>query len=251
MLLQGLAVNVAGRQGSGMTLAYTLAVNWAGYPVDLDAVLKLKDEGVKNMIAISGDTHSSVIDDGTNAGIPELNASGLAAGDEAYLNYYIDSIVKTLGNQSVKDVLWNVGGNGVENMNFSDSYGTIEIFGEDSLRICVVDELNEKLACVTVLKEVASSVETKVWKSDAAMNLIYPNPAKDIIHVLLNENKVYHNNDKIRLYDAKGKMLQEISFSGNIDKPIAINVGNYSTGTYIVKYEGKHLNESKKIMLLK
>jgi hypothetical protein len=251
MLLQGLAVDIAGRQGSGMTLAYTLAVNWAGYPVDLNAVLKLKDEGVKNMIAISGDTHSSVIDDGTNAGIPELNASGMAAGDEAFLNYYIDSVVKTISSQSVKDILWNAGGNGVENMNFSDSYGTIEIFGEDSLRMCVVDELNETLACVTVLKELSNSVVTKMWKSDAAMNLIYPNPAKDIIHVLLNETKEYDKNDKIKLYSSNGKLLQEIVINNDIKAPIAINVGQYSTGSYFVKLEGKNVNESKKIMLLK
>ena len=251
MLLQGLAVDIAGRQGSGMTLAYTLAVNWAGYPVDLNAVLKLKDEGVKNMIAISGDTHSSVIDDGTNAGIPELNASGMAAGDEAFLNYYIDSVVKTISSQSVKDILWNAGGNGVENMNFSDSYGTIEIFGEDSLRMCVVDELNETLACVTVLKESSNSVVTKKWKSDAAMNLIYPNPAKDIIHVLLNETKEYDKNDKIKLYSSNGKLLQEIVINNEIKAPIAINVGQYSTGSYFVKLEGKNVNESKKIMLLK
>jgi hypothetical protein len=251
MLLQGLAVNVAGKQGSGVTLAYSLAVNWAGYPTDLNAVLKLKDEGVKNMIAISGDTHSSVIDDGTNAGIPELNASGLAAGDEAFLNYYIDSIVKTLGNQSVKDVLWNVGGNGVENMNFSDSYGTVEIFGEDSLRMCVVDELNDKLACVTVLKEIANTTETKVWKSNTAMNLIYPNPAKDVIHVLLNSTKTYDADDKIRLYNADGTLLQETQLNGSSEKPITINVSKYANGNYFIKYEGKYLNETKKIMLLK
>lgn len=251
MLLQGLAVDIAGRQGSGMTLAYSLAVNWAGYPVDLEAVLKLKEEGVKNMIAISGDTHSSVIDDGANAGIPELNASGMAAGDEAFLNYYIDSVVKTLSGQSVKNVLWNAGGNGVENMNFSDSYGTIEIFGEDSLRMCVVDELNETLACVTILKELSSNVETKIWKSDAAMNLIYPNPAKDIIHVLLNGTKVYDKNDKIKLYSLDGKLLQTIAFSNSDKTPIAINVEQYPSGTYFIKLEGKSVKESKKIVLMK
>ena len=251
MLLQGLALEIAGVQGSGVTLAYSLANNWAGFPVDLNAVLDLKNkEGVKNIIAISGDTHSSVIDDGRNAGIPELNASGLAAGDEAYLNFYIDSIVRTLGNQSIREILWSVGGNGIDNRNFSDSYGTIEIFGDDSLRMCVVDELNETLACATIQHEKTTGAETKIWKANSLMNLIYPNPAKDVIHVLLNENIEAEKKDRIAVYDINGKLIDAVSVQKN-NEPIAINVVNYNNGNYIIRYEGKKKTESKKILIQK
>jgi len=251
MLLQGLALEIAGVQGSGVTLAYSLANNWAGFPVDLNAVLDLKNnEGVKNIIAISGDTHSSVIDDGRNAGIPELNASGLAAGDEAYLNFYIDSIVRTLGNQSIREILWSVGGNVIDNRNFSDSYGTIEIFGDDSLRMCVVDELNETLACATIQHEKTTAAETKIWKANSLMNLIYPNPAKDVIHVLLNENIEADKKDRIAVYDVNGRLIEAISILKN-NEPIAINVANYNNGNYVIKYEGKKKTESKKILIQK
>lgn len=251
MYLQTLALTIANRQGSGMSLAYALATNWAGYPVDLEAVLNLKDEGVKNMIAISGDTHSSVMDDGNNAGIPELNASGLAAGDEAFLNFYIDSVLKGNGLSGVEDLLWNGGGNGVNNRNFSDSYGTIEIFGEDSLRMCVVDELNETLGCVTVLKDINNSSETKTWKSSAMMNLIYPNPSKDVIHVLLNEQMKKDDKDRITLYAENGQSLFTQNVNTENNNPQIINVASYSSGRYIISYEGKYKKESKTIVLSK
>lgn len=251
MLLQGLGLTIANRQGSGMTLAYTLAVNWAGYPVDLDAVLNLKDEGVKNIIAISGDTHSSVIDDGANAGIPELNASGLAAGDEAFLNFFIDSVMENNGLPSIEQILWNSGGNGINNRNFSDSYGTIEIFGEDSLKMCVVDELNETLGCVTVFKEVGNSAETKKWKNNSMMNLLYPNPAKDVIHVLLNEQLNKSDKDKILLYAENGKILFQERINISNTSPYSISLKDYSGGKYIVSYEGKNYKESKMIVIAK
>jgi hypothetical protein len=110
--------------------ATSIAYMWAGYPRDMNAVLNLvKDENIENVLVFSGDTHSSMMDDGKNAGLPELSSSGLSADDEGYLNYTIDSIIAQIGLQNqikVKDDLWNGGGSGIGNANFSDTYATVE-----------------------------------------------------------------------------------------------------------------------------
>jgi alkaline phosphatase D len=51
---------------------------WAGYPEDINALLNtINSNHVKNVFIISGDTHSSFIDDGENSIIPEIGASNL------------------------------------------------------------------------------------------------------------------------------------------------------------------------------
>jgi aspartate-semialdehyde dehydrogenase len=82
------------------------------------------------------------------------------------------------------------------------------------------------------------------------MNLIYPNPAKDVIHVLLNENIEADKKDRIAVYDVNGRLIEAISILKN-NEPIAINVANYNNGNYVIKYEGKKKTESKKILIQK
>ncbi|MFT7153803.1 MAG: alkaline phosphatase D, partial [Alteromonas macleodii] len=109
----------------------SLSYFWNAYPADQDALLDFVEQNdLKDVIVISGDSHSSMVDDGTNAGLPELSASGLTSEDEGYLNHSLDSVIDLLGyTYGTIDSLWNGGGNGVDNNNFSDSYGTMEVFG--------------------------------------------------------------------------------------------------------------------------
>lgn len=51
---------------------------WAGFPNDLNLLMRtIKDNNIQNVLVISGDSHSSYIDDGTNSLIPEISASNL------------------------------------------------------------------------------------------------------------------------------------------------------------------------------
>lgn len=51
---------------------------WAGFPHDLNLLMKtIRDNNIKNVLVISGDSHSSYIDDGKNSLIPEISASNL------------------------------------------------------------------------------------------------------------------------------------------------------------------------------
>lgn len=51
---------------------------WAGFPEDIDFLLNIiKNNDIRNVIMVSGDSHSSYIDDGTNSVIPEISSSNL------------------------------------------------------------------------------------------------------------------------------------------------------------------------------
>jgi len=51
---------------------------WAGFPGDIKKVTgAIEQNNIKNVIVISGDSHSSFIDDGTNSVIPEIGSSNL------------------------------------------------------------------------------------------------------------------------------------------------------------------------------
>ena len=51
---------------------------WPGFPHDLDLLMKTINENkIENVLIVSGDSHSSYIDDGTNSLIPEISASNL------------------------------------------------------------------------------------------------------------------------------------------------------------------------------
>lgn len=95
--------------------AASLAYMWGGYPRDQNGLLRhIRDNDINNVIMFSGDTHSSMLDDGRNAGLPEVSSSGWSAGNEGYLNNAIDSIAQMLNLPvRVEDVLWNGGGNGI------------------------------------------------------------------------------------------------------------------------------------------
>jgi alkaline phosphatase D len=59
-------------------IATNASDKWGGFPEDVEAVMNtITDNNIKNVFVISGDTHSSFIDDGTNSRLPEISASNL------------------------------------------------------------------------------------------------------------------------------------------------------------------------------
>lgn len=220
--------------------ATSIAYMWPGYPKDQNDLLNhIKQNKIKNTIVISGDTHSSMIDDGKNAGLPELSSSGWSASNEGYLNGEIDSLLQLVNLPfTTKDFLWNGGGNGVANKNFSDTYGTLEFFYKDSLKMCVHDELLQTLGCLTLKyqKTAADSTITSISGYntflDEVMTMIYPNPAKDKIKVVLNLPKQAQEIN-YAIVDVNGKMIE----SKNIinQKQIDIDLINYSSGIYFIQ----------------
>jgi hypothetical protein len=97
---------------------------------------------------ISGDTHGCAIDDGTNAGLPEMNASGLSV-SSTELYYQFNNVFKIIG-LDLNKWLWNKGGLGIGNNNIKNAFGKMEVFGNDSVQLQIVDEDNFIVARHTV-----------------------------------------------------------------------------------------------------
>ncbi len=241
--------------------ASAMAYMWGGYPKDLNAVLKtIREDSIKNVIVLSGDTHSSMMDDGKNAGLPELSSSGWAAGNEGYLNYTIDSIIQLVSLPiSVKDFLWNSGGSGIGNSNFSDTYSTIEFFYSDSVRMCVKDEFDQTLSCMTIgfkgtpnswidtTNQDTTTTDTITTFSPIQQQqfftLLYPNPTRQMIHLLFKKNHVVDNADRIDLITLDGKVVKVFTVKELQEQPLRIDVSELPSGKYFIVYQSKQKSD--------
>lgn len=219
--------------------ATAVAYMWAGYPRDMNAVLNLiKNERVENVLVLSGDTHSSMLDDGANAGLPELSSSGLSADDEGYLNYTIDSLAQMLNAPiSVKQNLWNGGGSGIDNANFSDTYGTVEFFGKDSVKMCVIDEFLQTLGCLSIRNTRAGStpVRPQIIASEDVFQLMYPNPARDVLQVRFNQT----GDAVCRILNMSGQEMSAARQVNAGDQFLNFPIGHLPEGMYILSYESQ------------
>jgi alkaline phosphatase D len=73
---------------------------WAGFPEDVETLMNtINENNIKNVLMISGDSHSSYIDDGTNSLIPEISSSNLDV-----KNSNIDFLITLAGYN-----IWNKG----------------------------------------------------------------------------------------------------------------------------------------------
>ncbi len=137
----GLRIQKMGwKDNNGFRLATGFAHYWAGHPAEIDDFYAwLNKEDLKDIIVISGDTHHNVMDDGRNAGLPELNASGLSV-TETYLAYYLSIIGKASGLYKMNKEIWNQGGNGLGNKNFKNAFGKVRIVQNEYVELSLVDE---------------------------------------------------------------------------------------------------------------
>lgn len=229
--------------------AWSLAYLWAAYPVDQNAVLDLIEEhNIKDVIVISGDSHSSMVDDGTNAGLPELSASGLASHDEGYLNHSLDSVFDLLGySYGTIDSLWNGGGNGVGNSNFSDSYGTMEVFGKDSMRLCAMDELGQEMGCIVVYHSSSPMGIGSVYSSSSErLFLAYPNPTKQNLRVEFRNGFQPSSNAEMQLLSNTGQLIRKWN-SCQIQNLMTIELGQLASEVYILSFSDDGKTDTRKI----
>jgi hypothetical protein len=230
--------------------ATSIAYMWAGYPRDMNAVLNhIKDESIENVLVFSGDTHSSMMDDGKNAGLPELSSSGLSADDEGYLNYTIDSIVAQIGLQNqikVKENLWNGGGSGIENANFSDTYATVEFFGKDSVEMCIIDEFLQVLGCMVIRNTNATvtSSRPQIFTPDHVFQMIYPNPAKTSIQVNLKNAEPA----TLRILNMNGQDVLDARRIQMGEQTLQFDISTLPSGMYLMLYENASGISSKKFV---
>jgi hypothetical protein len=184
-------------------------------------------------MVISGDTHGSAIDDGTNAGLPEMNASGLSVRDDEELYYIFNGVLSQIG-FDLKKWLWNKGGMGLGNNNTKNAFGKIEVFGNDSVQLCIIDEDNVTVACHTVKSNnIVSGVNNIRVVND--MVTIFPNPASDELFLELNTNYTDEKVQQIRIVDVNGNEVYRNN--SNVQFPINISIRDLSKAAYLLSIE--------------
>jgi phosphodiesterase/alkaline phosphatase D-like protein len=143
--MQDVVVGARGSKATGFRLAASWGYYWAGYKHDSEELLSfIKSNGIKDVIVVSGDSHHSVIDNGANGGLPEINASGLSI-QGTILAHYMDKLSMLVAYPRVKKYLWNAGGSGLGNKNFKDMFGVIEVDGNKEVLLKIVDEDGAKV----------------------------------------------------------------------------------------------------------
>lgn len=235
MALQNFQMSIGGQTGTGFRLAHSLAWNWAGYPAEQDGLLQyLEDNNIKDVIALTGHVHTNVMDDGYNAGIPELN-TGPVAGEGPELTYYIDSLMQVFGQGAAIDSLWNGGGQGVNNTNFNSGFGKIQIFGNDSVVLQTIDENNVTVSSMTVKhssKVVGLPKEEPV--TTCVIDKVYPNPTGNSFHVKLCHNYIPKATDRAYLVNIQGQVTP-VDLAG--ESLIQIDISHLPVGQYLLIYD--------------
>lgn len=141
--------NIGAKGYSAFHMATGFGNYWAAYKYEIEDFYEfLEIENIKNTIVISGDTHHNVMDDGTNAGLPEINASGLSV-DGTHLGHYMKLIGALTFTFNINNI-WNQGGNGIGNKNFKNAFGKITIVGDEHVKLSLIDEDNEVISSFKV-----------------------------------------------------------------------------------------------------
>ena len=233
LALQGLYFDAGGQSGTGFRLAHSVISNWPGYIREQDSLLNfIQQNQIRDVMVLSGHVHTNVMDDGRNAGLPELN-TGPMAGTGPELTYYIDSIMGILNMGTVKDSLWNGGGQGVNNTNFKSGYGKVEIFGNDSARLCIIDEDDQIVSCM-ILPHSSKAPATAVAAGPACDLLgVYPNPASGEICLSFCEAYKPGSRARYSLIDLSGKIARTF---GPL-RSESVSVSGLPAGKYVLFLE--------------
>lgn len=245
LLIQGMEFNIAGYPGTGFRLSYSLSDYFGAYAFEREKILKyIKSNDIKNVMVISGDTHGCAIDDGKNAGLPEMNASGLSV-SSTELYFQFNEVLRQIGFDLDK-WLWNKGGLGIGNDNIKNAFGKIEVFGNDSVQLCIIDEDNITIACHTVKNNTIVTGENNLTIMNDLVT-VYPNPAKDKIRLEWNQKYSFESIQQIKIVDVSGKEIyldQTLNNSPLVDIPIQ----KLPSGLYLLTVKTEHFFSMKKFV---
>ena len=232
-----------GINSTGMHLALAFAGYWPGYPTSQTELLDfIENNHLHDVLFISGDTHHNVMDDGTNSGIPEINASGLSVTNTS-LAYYLNLYAPVFGQPSLQDSLWNQGGNGLGNMNFKNAFGEIQVFGSDSVQLCVIDEDDIALSCFTSIH--SSILGNKPIQTFSNEVQLFPVPSLDQVFIELPFNYNTKELVKVQLFDLEGKLLQQWQEQSGL---LMIPTQSLTPGYYLVQISCNGDTWNKKLL---
>ncbi|HMK39867.1 MAG TPA: alkaline phosphatase D family protein, partial [Bacteroidota bacterium] len=224
--------------------SFEVADKWIGFPADGDTLLHfVSAHSIKNVIVLSGDMHTAGLDDGANAGFPEIMAGGLDITNS--------QIVKFLADAGVN--IWNKGGQGLTTQVFDNAFGNVTVFGRDSVRLDLVDELGTTFATHTVASAITSVRNSAAKEGPAVTSLSqnYPNPFNPV--TTISYTLAARSAVSLMVFNTLGQkvstLVNEIQDPGT--HSIRFDGSRLAGGVYFYRIQAGAYAESKKLILLK
>ena len=209
-------LNIGGRNFKD--LAYTLVEGWTGFRWERQALLDyIAAENIKNVVVLSGDSHTSAIDDGRNGGLPELMAANLTVENGEFLTFF--------------PTLWNVCAQGVNGVPARETFGLVEAHGRDSLRLVLVDKANREICSHWLVNQTTA----RPAENPFADVKVFPNPASQTLRV---EGLPIAMGGELQLVDISGRVLQTLEL-GDSQRNVTLQVGTLPRGLAILRWVGR------------
>jgi len=246
LLLQDFTVNVP-EYPPGTALigaAFELADKWIGFPADADTLLSvLSLNSIKNVIVLSGDSHTAALDDGANAGLPEILAGGLDITNS--------KVVKFLADFGIN--VWDKGGQGLSTQTFNNAFGKVTVFGQDSVRLSLVDEFGLEFATYTVPNSLTGIRPRAEAAGEMAFSLRqnYPNPFNPVTII---QYEVPHASDVVlEVYNLLGQSVARLVHENQRAglHQATFDGSRLASGAYIYRLTAGSFMSSKVMLLLK
>lgn len=202
-----------------LNVALGMCDKWVGFPAEQERLEQfIRERQIKNVIMLSGDTHTAAIDDGANAGVPEIMAGALEQS-----NSLLVFLLQLFGFN-----IWNGGG---QINNFNDAYGRVTVFGADSVHLEIIDELGAQVARQTIRDAATNAVQNRHTPLPRAFALAasYPNPflPRHNAHATLEYELLQRSFVAVTIHDALGREI------------VRSEIGWQDEGRFVFRWEGK------------
>ncbi len=200
---------------TAIAAAFELADGWSGFPQDAEEILSfISANDIKNVIVLSGDSHNGAIDDGENAGLPEIMAGNLDITNSKTVTLFESFGIK----------IWNKGGHGITTNEFNDAFGKVTVYGSDSVNLSLIDELGSLIATHTVINNSVTSVAANTITPSFELSQNYPNPfnpTTKIKYTIPVVDANFASTTKLTVYDILGRevavLINEKKLAGNYE----------------------------------
>jgi len=223
--------------------ALEIADKWVGFPADADTLMQfVSAHAIRNVIVLSGDMHTAGLDDGANAGFPEIMAGGLDITNSRVVSYLADFGIH----------IWDKGGQGLTTQVFDNAFGNVTVFGRDSVRLDLVDELGTTFASHTVVNAITSVGHPAAGTSYAyALDQNYPNPFNPV--TTIRYSLALRTGVTLMIYNALGQAVSTLV--NGIQEPgvhaVTFDGSRVASGVYFCTIHAGSYVKTRKLVLLK